>query len=41
MNKGYKPVKSYKQDGEIIALEFAVPTQNIGSFLRTGIFKFD
>lgn len=32
MAKGYRPVKSYKQDGEIIALEFTVPTKNIGSF---------
>ena len=41
LKQGYKPTQIFRMDGEIEGMEFEVPTSKIGSFLRTGLFKFD
>jgi hypothetical protein len=38
---GYKHVTQETVDGEIYSRSYVFDTKEIGSFLRTGIFKFD
>jgi len=38
---GYEPVKEDRVDGHIYSRSYVFETSDIGSFLRTSIFKFD